>query len=58
MVMNNRIFFQVQILVSNKIFHRPDEAMLFVMVKACLHLKNIVSQSLDGGYNSQSLGQN
>ena len=24
------------------IFHRPDEVILFVMVKACLHLKNIL----------------
>ena len=24
------------------IFYRPDEAMLFVMVKACLHLQNIL----------------
>ena len=24
------------------IFHRPDEAMLFVMVKACLHIQNIL----------------
>ena len=24
------------------VFHRPDEAMLFVMVKVCLHLKNIL----------------
>ena len=27
---------------KHTIFHRPDEAMLFVMVNTCLHLKNIL----------------
>ena len=40
-------------IVEYNIFHRPDEAMLFVMVKACLCLKhNLFIQNLEGLYSS------